>query len=383
MDKVKIGSFIKEVSEKTTTNNQYILLTSSQSGIVSQQEYFNKQVASKDNTGYKIIKRGQFTYRAMSDTGCFYINRLSNYDVGIVSPAYPVFEITEKKTISGEFLQLFFESNLFQSIIANKSTGSTRLSLKLNKIKDIDISIPSLDEQKKIVSTIGFISDIISWRKKQIEQLDILLKSRFIEMFGDPYYNPKGWHQATLNKVCYYIKDGPHKSLQDLGEGNGHPFISVRNIINGKIDFSTAKYISDSDYDEAIRKCHPEKGDILYSKGGTTGIAKLIDIDVEFANWVHVAVLKFDKNKINGVFFENMLNSDYCYTQSQRLTKGIANRDLVLSAMAKIELFVPPIDLQNKFADFVAQVDKSKFTVQKSLNELEILKKSLMQQYFG
>ena len=195
-------------------------------------------------------------------------------------------------------------------------------------------------------------------------------QSRFIEMFGDPYYNPKGWHQATLNKVCYYIKDGPHKSLQDLGEGNGHPFISVRNIINGKIDFSTAKYISDSDYDEAIRKCHPEKGDILYSKGGTTGIAKLIDIDVEFANWVHVAVLKFDKNKINGVFFENMLNSDYCYTQSQRLTKGIANRDLVLSAMAKIELFVPPIDLQNKFADFVAQVDKSKFVIQYGTNIL-------------
>ena len=66
---------------------------------------------------------------------------------------------------------------------------------------------------------------------------------------------------------------------------------------------------------------------MLYSKGGTTGIAKLIDIDEEFANWVHVAVLKFDKSKLNGIFFENMLNGDYCFEQSQRLTKGIANRE--------------------------------------------------------
>lgn len=278
-----------------------------------------------------------------------------------------------------EYLYYYLCSYDFSKVIS----GSAQPQITIQGLEKVLIPDTSINSQKYIVSILKRVDELVNKTMKQLDDLNMLVKSRFIEMFGDPYYNPKGWHQATLNKVCYYIKDGPHKSLQDLGEGNGHPFISVRNIINGKIDFSTAKYISDSDYDEAIRKCHPEKGDILYSKGGTTGIAKLIDIDVEFANWVHVAVLKFDKNKINGVFFENMLNSDYCYTQSQRLTKGIANRDLVLSAMAKIELFVPPIDLQNKFADFVAQVDKSKLAVQQSLNELETLKKSLMQQYFG
>mgnify|MGYP001625494991 FL=1 len=133
----------------------------------------------------------------------------------------------------------------------------------------------------------------------------------------------------------------------------------MRNIINGSIDFSTAKYISEKDYFESIKKCHPQKGDILYSKGGTTGIAKLVDVDIDFANWVHVAVLKFD-DSLNGVFFENMLNCDYCYDQSQQLTKGIANRDLVLSAMAQIKMYKPPLELQKNFAAFVAQVDKSK-----------------------
>ena len=182
-------------------------------------------------------------------------------------------------------------------------------------------------------------------------------------MFGDPSTNPKGWSETTIGNECFYIKDGPHKSLPDIGkENSGHPFISVRNIVNGYIDLSTARYISDEDYNDAIKKCHPEKGDMLYSKGGTTGIAKLIDIDNKFANWVHVAVLKFDKVNLNGIFFENMLNGDYCYKQSQKLTKGIANKDLVLSAISQIKIYRPPIELQNKFANFVRGTDKSKFS---------------------
>jgi len=196
-------------------------------------------------------------------------------------------------------------------------------------------------------------------RHDELQKLDELIKARFVELFGDPSSNSMGWKETTVGAECYYIKDGPHKSLPDVGEENGYPFISVRNIVNGYIDFSTVKYISEQDYLDSIKKCHPQKGDMLYSKGGTTGIAKLVDVDVEFANWVHVAVLKFDAS-LNGIFFENMLNSDYCYDQSQKLTKGIANRDLVLSAMAQIKMYKPPLELQKIFATFVEQVDKSK-----------------------
>ena len=244
--------------------------------------------------------------------------------------------------------------------------------------------LPSMDKQIAIVKKLDLISDTIAIYTNQIENLDNLVKARFIEMFGDPGTNPMGWEETTIGKECFYIKDGPHKSLSDIGKENGgHPFISVRNIVDGYIDFSTAKYISDEDYADALKKCHPEKGDMLYSKGGTTGIAKLIDVDEEFANWVHVAVLKFDKERLNGVFFENMLNGDYCYEQSQRLTKGIANRDLVLSAMAQIKMYRPPIKHQQQFADFVKQVDKSREEVKKSLEKTQQLYDSLMQEYFG
>ena len=263
-------------------------------------------------------------------------------------------------------------------------TGATIPHIYFKDYKNEKFNLDSVDTQKQVVDILGKCEAVIKSRKKELQLLDDLIKARFVEMFGDPGTNPMGWKETTIGEECFYIKDGPHKSLPDIGrENGGHPFISVRNIVDGCIDFSTAKYISDEDYADAIKKCHPEKGDMLYSKGGTTGIAKLIDVDVEFANWVHVAVLKFDKKKLNGVFFENMLNGVYCYEQSQRLTKGIANRDLVLSAMAQIKMYRPPMELQQQFAAFVAQVTKSKVAVQKALDEAQLLFDSLMQQYFG
>ena len=262
--------------------------------------------------------------------------------------------------------------------------GATRQKLTQSAMRKMQIPSRCMEEQKHIVDELNRIIKIKEQRQQELQLLDELIKARFVEMFGDPATNPMRWSETTIGDECFYIKDGPHKSLPDIGkENDGHPFISVRNIVNGYIDFSTARYISDEDYANAIKKCHPEKGDMLYSKGGTTGIAKLIDIDEEFANWVHVAVLKFDKFKLNGIFFENMLNGDYCFEQSQRLTKGIANRDLVLSAMAQIKMYRPPMELQEQFADFVNQVDKSKVAIQAALDKSQLLFDSLMQKYFG
>lgn len=262
--------------------------------------------------------------------------------------------------ILNKYLYWFLKGNT--SFLNSLGRGATFKEISKSIVSQIEINVPGIEYQKEAVDILEKVSEVISLRKQELTALDDLIKARFVELFGDPSTNPRGWDETTISDECFYIKDGPHKSLTDIGKENGgHPFISVRNIVNGHIDFSTARYISDEDYADAIKKCHPEKGDMLYSKGGTTGIAKLIDIDEEFANWVHVAVLKFDKSRLNGVFFENMLNGSYCYEQSQRLTKGIANRDLVLSAMAQIKLYCPPMELQNQFADFVNQVGKSKF----------------------
>lgn len=292
---------------------------------------------------------------------------------------------SRRDVINPAYARYCFYGHSFRSKVGNITKKSVnQASFAVKDLKQIKIEVPSLSEQDQIVKVLDKLQNLIKMRKDELSALDDLIKARFVELFGEPTTNPMGWDETTIGDECFYIKDGPHKSLPDIGKENGgHPFISVRNIVNGYIDFSTARYISDADYADAIKKCQPEKGDMLYSKGGTTGIAKLIDTDEQFANWVHVAVLKFDRSKLNGVFFENMLNSAYCYEQSQRLTKGIANRDLVLSAMAQIKMYRPPIKLQQQFAAFVAQTNKSKAAIQKSLDETQLLFDSLMQEYFG
>ena len=278
---------------------------------------------------------------------------------------------------------LMYQLQNMRPFLEKEARGVAQKGIYLKQVSQLDIKLPELEHQMQIVKVLDKASKLIFLRRQQLAKLDELVKARFVEMFGEPSSNPMGWLQTTVGAECYYIKDGPHKSLTDVGMENGYPFISVRNIVNGYIDFSTAKYISEADYKDAIKKCCPEKGDILYSKGGTTGIAKLVDIDIKFANWVHLAVLKFNHNEFNGSFFEKMLNCDYCYKQSQMLTKGIANRDLVLSAMAQIKIYKPPILLQNQFASFVERIDQQKQTVQQSLEKLELMKKALMQEYFG
>ena len=355
--KVKLGGYIQEYSVRNKANEDIpVYSVTNTQGFC--QDYFGKEVASKDKSTYKIVPRGYFAYNP-SRINVGSVDWQRDEDQVIVSPLYNVFSVSPE--LNQQYLYYYLKSEFALHRIKAVATGSVRDNLKLEMLKNFPIRIPSVEEQEYIVQALDKAKNIIDLRRNELQKFDDLIRARFVELFGEPGTNPMNWKETTIGEECFYIKDGPHKSLSDIGKENGgHPFISVRNIVDGYINFSNAKYISDEDYAAAIKKCHPEKGDMLYSKGGTTGIAKLIDVEEKFANWVHVAVLKFDKEKLNGVFFENMLNSTYCYEQSQRLTKGIANRDLVLSAMAQIKMYRPPLELQNQFADFVAQIDKSK-----------------------
>ncbi|MBR3416993.1 MAG: restriction endonuclease subunit S [Clostridia bacterium] len=378
--KVRLGDYIQEYSVRNKGNeNIPVFSVTNTQGFC--QDYFGKEVASKDKSTYKIVPRGYFAYNP-SRINVGSIDWQRNENRVIVSPLYNVFAVSPQ--LNQQYLYYYLKSDYALQRIRTVARGSVRDNLKFEMLCEFPIYLPDLSKQKEIVWILDQAKRIISLRTSQIQLLDNLIKARFVEMFGDPATNPIHWDETTVGKECCYIKDGPHKSLPDIGKENGgHPFISVRNIVNHVIDFTTARYISDEDYKEARKKCCPEKGDMLYSKGGTTGIAKLIDVDIEFANWVHLAVLKFDKEKLNGLFFENMLNCDYCYDQSQKLTKGIANRDLVLSAMAQIKMYRPPKSLQDEFATFVQQVDKSKIVVQKALDKAQLLFDGLMQKYFG
>ena len=234
--RVKIESFLREVCEKTTKNNEYPVLTSSKSGLFLQSDYFNKQVASTDNTGYKIIKKGQFTYRAMSDTGEFYPNMLECVDVGIVSPAYPVFEIFQTDLIIPEYLKYYFKSNAFQHAISSFAQGSTRTSVKFNKLKTASIDLPSKQEQTKILRLLKKAETLIACRQQELQKLDDLVKARFVEMFGDPVDNSKHFDLVPLGQLGV-LKRGvsKHRPRNDaVLLGGNYPLIQTGDVSNAK-----------------------------------------------------------------------------------------------------------------------------------------------------
>lgn len=160
-----------------------------------------------------------------------------------------------------------------------------------------------------------------------------------------PYDLPDGWVWCRLGEIVLSVKDGPHFSPPY--EESGIPFVSARNISPGGIDFTTAKYISTDLHNELSKRCIPEKGDILYTKGGVTGVATVNNYDINFNVWVHVAVLKMASH-IDAYFLRNALNSPHCYELSQQYTHGTGNRDLGLTRMILITIPLPPLAEQQR-----------------------------------
>ena len=231
--------------------------------------------------------------------------------------------------------------------------------------------LPPLSEQRRIAEVLDRAEALRAKRRAALAQLDTLTQSIFLDLFGDPGTNPKGWQRAKLGDAVFSASDGPHVS--PTYSADGIPFISTRHVREGEITWEDLKFISREDAEIHWRKCKPEVGDVLYTKGGTTGLAVAVETNKPFALWVHVALLKPNSAKVDSIWLESMLNTRFCYRQSQELTHGIANRDLGLTRMVKIDMFLPPLTLQQEFARRVASLKKIRTVYRASLVEMDAL----------
>lgn len=170
-----------------------------------------------------------------------------------------------------------------------------------------------------------------------------------------PFPLPMGWEWSMLGELCYQVSDGPHFSPNYVPADQGVPFLSTRNVRVDGFDLSSMKHVSHADHEDFCKRIRPEKGDIIYTKGGTTGIAKVNDLEFDFSVWVHLAVLRIEKSRLYPRYIEVALNSPHCYAQSQQFTQGTSNFDLGLTRMIKITLPLPPLPEQYRI---VAKVDE-------------------------
>lgn len=252
-------------------------------------------------------------------------------------------------------------------------------------VKELSFKPVDINSQMMIVNKLDKINNLIDCRKKEIEKCDNLIKSQFVEMFGNPLLNID--NSISMTEVCEII---------DGDRGNNYPkqsdfyadeyclFLNAKNVTDHGFDFSNNVYIT-KEKDEQLRKGKLKRGDVILTTRGTVGNLAFYDKDVIYENIrinSGMVILRMDKEKINERFFIEQFRFQLDNIKF-KIANGSAQPQLPISKMNAIKLLLPDIEFQNKFAQIAEQIDKQKFEFENSLKKLEELQASLMQEYFG
>ena len=254
------------------------------------------------------------------------------------------------------YLKHYFRYNRPSRLIENPSFPS----IKLSKIQGIELRLPSPEEGVRQVHALERIESQIERAKVLLARLDSLVKSRFVEMFGDLDSDDS----RPLKDVCSIITDGTHQPPKFVDEGI--PFLFVSNIASDVVDYETNKFISAEDYERLIHRTPIEIGDVLVSAVGSFGHPAVVRDGRPFCFQRHIAYLKPRHNLVDSDYLHAVLLSDDAQRYMDRCAKGVAQRTVTLKSFKEMKIPVPSMCLQEEFAAFVASVDKSRFVV---LNE--------------
>lgn len=283
-----------------------------------------------------------------------------------------------------EYLYYFLRSQ--KEKFVKDGVGGAQPNISVGYLKKVEMELPSLEEQKVIVDILDKISDVVCKRSFELQLLDDLIKARFVEFFGDPKLNDKGWNVGIVSD--YYEVKGGKRIPKGMGYADGvtaHPYLRATDMKNETILDDDIHYIDEEVY-EHIKRYTVKGGDIyLTNVGVNLGMAGVIPEKYDGANLTENAVKLVPKTEkvINGVFLAHYINSPGIqdYINERKMSVGVPK--LAIFRIETMPLLLPPIKMQNEFTSFCKQVNKSKFAVQKALDETQLLFDSLMQEYFG
>ena len=377
-NRVPLGNYVTEYSVRNKDNEDIPVysVTNSQGFC---REYFGKEVASKDKTTYKIVPYGYFAYNpSRINVGSVDWQRCEAQV--IVSPLYNVFSVSDE--LDRQFLYYFLKSNIGRQMIRAKAAGSVRDNLKLDMLKEMTIPDSSLDDQRHCVDTLDNLQYLIELRKKQLNELDNLVKARFVEMFGIYPANQMGWETGKIRDTVADVRYGSSRPAVDGGK---YPYLRMNNITyGGELDLSDVKRIDVPENE--LDKCTVRRGDVLFNRTNSKElVGKTCVYDRDEMMVLAGFVIRVRVNdRVLPEFLSAFLNTDFSKkTLSEMCKAAIGQANINAQEMQNIGLYLPPLELQRQFVQFKKQIDKSKVVVQKTLDEAQTLFDSLMQQYFG
>ena len=328
----------------------------------------------------RYVKPGDFLLSNSMSFGRPYILKID----GCIHDGWLVLR-DENNVFDKKFLYYYLSAPITYKRFKSMAVGGVVNNLNSDMVRKVRVPIPSQEEQHQISDRLDKVSNLIFLRKQQLAKLDELVKARFVEMFGDFEFNPK---EFLVYHLCELCDVGSSKRIyQEEQSISGIPFLKVADL-NELIDtgkYSCSTFIPLERYEQLLHKeLTPTENDILITSRGTLGKCYIVQSDDEF--YFQDGMISWLSNfspRVSSIYISYLFAQPYIQKQIESLQAGSTVAYLSIAMLKKINVILPPKKLQDDFATFVEHVDQQKQTVQQSLEKLELMKKALMQEYFG
>ena len=288
-------------------------------------------------------------------------------------------KVIKKAEIHTPYLLCYFQSHYFQHfLLSNVGARATIPGFNKDELENALIRIPEMCEQIEIASKITKVDELIGFHKQQLNVLDTLIKSRFIEMFGDPKLNPRKWDMVTIGDIATDVRYGTSRPAT---EGGKYPYLRMNNLTyEGYLDLTDLKHIDIPDNE--IEKCVVRNGDVLFNRTNSlelVGKTCVYNLDSDMIIAGYIIRVRID-DRVLPFILSSYLNSTVMKEQLRSMAKGAVNQaNINAQELKSIPIYLPPITLQHEFATFVEQVDKSKFYIVQMQILLRLLIRAIQQ----
>ena len=384
---VRLGELISKAPIERCGSREYLVYSMTmRDGIVEQAGRFKKTIASKDTSSYKVVKKNQLVVGFPIDEGVIYVQ---NHDApGIMSPAYNVWDF-DCNRVDPAYLELALHGPRSMAYYADKMRGTTarRRTLTTDGLCNLEIPLPSIDEQIRVVHVLDGVRSLIKGANRQIAELDTLVKSRFVEMFGDSDSIEEKWVLKALIGCVDSIESGRSPKCQAIARKGKEPGVLKLSALSSGVflpDENKAMCVGE----KVVPSKEVMRGDILIARKNTpelVGACVIVRDEVSNLMFPDIVFRMHPKDDINGDYLLALLSSPSFSRKVKSLAHG-SNKsmsNIPKSELASILIPVPPLSLQQEFASFVAEVDKSRFVIQQQIEKLQMLYDSLAQEYFS
>ena len=339
-----------------------VLSITMRNGIVEQNERFSKSIASIDKSNYKVVTNGQLVIAFPIDEGLLYTQDVVSE--GIMSPAYNIWDV-DYSCINRRFLVTFFHSSFAFAYYKAKLKGTTQRRRVIDKsdLLSMPIPVPPIGEQERIVAELDLLSGIIEKKKEQLKAYDQLAQSIFYTMFGDPIDNPKGWETKKLGAICEIIAGGDKPNDMSITKTTDYcyPIIANGEGDKGILGYSKTRRILNDSVTIGARGASIGNCRIVY--GGFTPVIRLITLTPK-----------------------GHVNCKYLYYYAKQMpyySTGAGQAQLTVPNIKNLFIPVPPLSLQQEFAEKVEAIERQKALVQRSIEETQTMFDYTMDKYFG